>query len=91
MKLIEESTKITYKKVPFSQLNHGDVFKDGDDGSILIKISIVSSAGTYYNTVELSTGLLARYNEDYCVYPLEATLYYEMILEKSIDKNLKWE
>lgn len=91
MKLIEKITKITYKKVPFSQLNRGDVFQDIDDESILIKIPIVISAGMHYNAIELSTGLLAKYVEDYSVYPVDAALHYEKILEKSIDNNLKWE
>ena len=81
MKLIEESTKITYKMVLFSLLNQGDVFKDSDDGDILIKLPIVSYANLNFNAVSLSTGRLAQYSEDYLVYPLEATLHYEMILE----------
>ena len=81
MKLIEESKTIKYKKVSFSQLHHGDVFKDADDGAILIKISNVSINGIYYNAVELSNGLLTQYGEDYCVYPLEAALHYEKIVE----------
>lgn len=80
MKLVEETKTLKYKEMAFSDLAYGDVFED-DDGDVCVKTRKLSYTGLIYNATHLKNGCFRYYQDTAVVYPLEATLHYERIME----------
>ena len=80
MKLINDTKKPKHKTMLFDDLEYGDVFED-DQGLVWIKTLTLSYEGAHLNAIRLEGSDMGYFDRIEDVYPLNATLHYERILE----------
>lgn len=80
MKLVNDTKKPKYREVLFGELEEGDIFAN-DGGVVWMAIHPVSCQRVKVNAIRLGDGNIFLFNDSEQVYPLNATLHYERILE----------
>lgn len=80
MKLVDETKTLKYREVLFGELEEGDVFEN-DQGFVWMAIHPVSYQNDRVNAIRLKDGDIIWFYDSEVVYPLNATLHYERILE----------
>ena len=80
MKLINDTKEPTYREVLFGELEEGDIFEN-DKGVVCMAIHTVYYQSVKANAIRLEDGDIDFFYNSEQVYPLNATLHYERILE----------
>lgn len=80
MKLVDETKSMEYKLKSFGDLELGVVFEDMA-GGVYMKTRNLIYSGSDYNAIRLDDGSLRRLQYIDVVFPLNATMHFNKILE----------